>query len=154
MNNGFVFDTSEKITAEALQNSSAKIFPENTVLVAMYGATIGQLCILANPSASNQACCALLPRADQNDYLFGYCLMDHCRGALKDRGQGAAQNNVSQQVIRDFPITIPTRSMLSLFNSSVEAMFEQRKNLEAQHISLAKARDLLLPRLMSGEIAV
>jgi type I restriction enzyme S subunit len=154
MNNGFIFDTDEKITREALQNSSAKLFPENTVLVAMYGATIGQLCILANASSCNQACCALLPKLDKKDYLFAYCFMDRNRVALKDRGQGSAQTNISQQVIRDFPITIPKRSLLSLFYENVEPIFAQRRTLEAQNASLSKGRDLLLPRLMNGEIAV
>jgi type I restriction enzyme S subunit len=154
MHNNYIFDTDEKITDEAIQNSAAKVFGENTVLIAMYGATIGQLCVLAKPSASNQACCALIPKIDNRDYLFGYCLMEHSKDALKDRGQGSAQNNISQQVIKAFEVLIPKRSLISNFNSSVEALFAQRKNLQAQIFLLTQARDLLLPRLMNGEIAV
>lgn len=64
---------SDKITQLGLENSSAKIFPVNTVLVAMYGATIGACSILKIEAATNQACAALLPSEKINhDYLFFY----------------------------------------------------------------------------------
>ncbi len=53
LQNCFIFDTGEKITEDALKRSSAKLFPENTVIVAMYGATMGQLALLAKPSSTN-----------------------------------------------------------------------------------------------------
>ena len=93
LQNCFIFETDEKITEDGLKHSSAKMFPENTVIVAMYGATIGQLAILAHPSSTNQACCALLPKREAADYLFAYCLMEHSAKMLKHLGQGAAQNN-------------------------------------------------------------
>ncbi len=93
LQNCFIFETDEKITEDGLKHSSAKMSPENTVIVAMYGATIGQLAILAHPSSTNQACCALLPKREAADYLFAYCLMEHSAKMLKDLGQGAAQNN-------------------------------------------------------------
>lgn len=154
LQNCFIFETDEKITDEALKRSSAKLFPENTVIVAMYGATIGQLGLLAKPSSTNQACCALLPKRNEHDFIFGYCLMEHSARSLKDRGQGAAQNNVSQTVIRGMEITIPSPAVLDEFNAALEANFLQRKNLQAQVRKLTKARDLLLPRLMDGRIPV
>nr|WP_321483692.1 restriction endonuclease subunit S [uncultured Cohaesibacter sp.] len=154
LQNCFIFETDEQITDEAIKRSAAKVFPENTVVVAMYGATIGQLGILAEPSSTNQACCALLPKRDTSDYLYCYCVMEHSARALKDRGQGAAQNNVSQQVIKAMEVTIPSAEILDEFNSKVEGIFQQRKNLQRQIRKLAKARDLLLPRLMDGRIPV
>ena len=154
LNNGYIFGTDEKITEEGLRGSSAKLFPENTVVVAMYGATIGQLGLLAAPSTTNQACCALLPIRDEKDYLFGYCLMDDKSQTLKDLGQGAAQNNVSQQVIKGLKIIVPRAEVISDFNKLIEPNFLQRKTLQQQNQALTKARDLLLPRLMDGRIAV
>lgn len=154
LENCFIFETDEKITEDGLKHSSAKMFPENTVIVAMYGATIGQLAVLAQPSSTNQACCALLPKRAPDDYLFAYCLMEHSAKALKDLGQGAAQNNVSQQVIRAMEIVIPSNSVLDTFNASILDNFQQRRNLQAQNIKLTRARDLLLPRLMDGRIPV
>lgn len=154
LKNGYVFGTDEKITEDGLKGSSAKLFPENTVIVAMYGATIGQLGILAKPSTTNQACCALLPIHNAKDFLFAFLLMDHLRPSLKDRGQGAAQNNISQQVIRALEIVIPPRNLINHFNDTIEPMFHQKRTLEEQNQKLAQARDLLLPRLMNGEIAI
>lgn len=62
LNNGFILETEERITEEAINSSSAKVFPKGTVLVAMYGATIGETAILGVDAATNQACCAVLPR--------------------------------------------------------------------------------------------
>lgn len=154
LQNCYIFETKEKITDEAVKHSSAKLFPENTVIVAMYGATIGQLGILSEPSTTNQACCALLQKRSDKDYIFGYCLMEANARMLKDRGQGAAQNNVSQQVIRTMDIVTPPTELLDLFNAFLESNFLQRKNLQAQVMKIAKARDLLLPRLMDGRISV
>lgn len=81
-------------------------------------------------------------------------MMDYYSKALKDRGQGAAQNNVSQQVIKSFEIPIPSRNLISGYNQSVEPILEQRRVLQAQAEQLAKARDLLLPRLMDGRLEI
>lgn len=154
LQNCYIFETDEKITEEGLKRSSAKIFPENTVIIAMYGATIGQLAILAKPSSTNQACCALLPKRELSDFMFGYCHMEYSTRALKDRGQGAAQNNVSQQVIRAMEMVLPNVHILDKFNTAVASSFIQRRNLQSQNAQLTRARDLLLPRLMDGRIPV
>lgn len=154
LNNGYIFGTEEKITDEAVKRSSAKLFPKNTVIVAMYGATIGQLGILAEPSTTNQACCALLPKVNDLDFLFGFLLMQDKFEVLRDLGQGSAQNNVSQKVIQDFKIIIPPRDLLDDFNETVRSFFDQKRILENSIPMLAKARDLLLPRLMDGRLEI
>jgi len=60
LNDGYIGDSSKKITERALQESSAKIFPSSTLLIAMYGATIGKLGIMTVDGATNQACCAMV----------------------------------------------------------------------------------------------
>ena len=75
LGNGFIFETSEKITGDAIKKSSAKLFPEYSVLVAMYGATIGQLGILAKESASNQACCALISNSERSHFIPAYLFL-------------------------------------------------------------------------------
>ena len=76
LNDNFIFETEEKITDIGLQKSSAKIFPEYTVIMAMYGATIGKLGILAIPAATNQACCAILKKKELfcHQYIFLFLL--------------------------------------------------------------------------------
>src|SRR4030042_6035822 len=66
-------DTEEKITEEAVRNSSAKVFPKGTLLIALYGATIGKLAFLGVAAATNQAICGISENEDINSkFLFNY----------------------------------------------------------------------------------
>jgi type I restriction enzyme S subunit len=152
--NGFILDTDEKITTEALNKSSAKLFPSRTVLVAMYGATIGQLGILSDPAATNQACCAIIPKEEQTGYALVYLHFRENKTKLVNLAQGAAQNNINQQTVRDFPILMPKHSILVSFNELVRPQLELILKLQMQTNCLKNARDLLLPKLMSGESTV
>lgn len=150
----FILETEEKITELGLKKSSAKLFPEKTVVMAMYGATIGKLGILASSSTTNQACCAILTQNNlfSSYYIFLYLLEN--REKIFSLGMGAAQQNISQQVIRNFDIFKPKDLVLEKFNALVEAMFNSIKVLQQKNNNLRQTRDLLLPRLISGEIDV
>ena len=151
---GFIHQTEESITEEAIRNSSAKLFPRHTVLVAMYGATIAQIGILASPAASNQACCALTPTHPAATSTFAYLFLEQNREKLIGRGKGAAQNNISQSVIKGFPMTLPSQAISDAFYEVMEPLFGQIENRQEQNLFLASSRDLILPRLMNGSLAV
>jgi len=151
---GFIFETDEKITEDAISNSSARLFPVNTILVAMYGATIGQTAILANPAATNQACCALFPEAKQTHYIHAYLFLRENKNGLINLSQGAAQKNISQEIIKNYQMTMPSKIIMTEFIESLEPVFVQIKNLQLQNSKLKNDRDILLPRLMNGEITV
>ncbi len=151
---GFIFETDEKITEDAISNSSARLFPVNTVLVAMYGATIGQTAILANPAATNQACCALFPDAKQTHYIHAYLFLRENKNGLINLSQGAAQKNISQEIIKNYHMVMPSKMIMTEFIESLEPVFMQIKNLQLQNSKLINARDILLPRLMNGAITV
>ena len=73
LNDDYIFETEEHITQEALSHSSAKLFPQNTVVIAMYGATIGKVAILGIPATTNQACaCGIVNTSTNYKYLFYY----------------------------------------------------------------------------------
>lgn len=74
LNNGVVYDTSEKITSKALRECSLRLNKVGDVLIAMYGATIGKVAIAGKEMTTNQACCGCTPILVYNYYLF-YCLM-------------------------------------------------------------------------------
>ena len=151
---GFVTDTEEKITEDALKKSAARLFPERTILVAMYGATIGQVGIIATPATSNQACCAIMPRGTQASYIYAFLFFLESKAKLVGLSMGAAQKNVNQQIIRSFPMVMPVPRLAEAFYGTLAPAFDQWLNLEHQNQKLRAARDLLLPRLMSGEISV
>ena len=72
---GLILDTEEKISEEAIKNSSAKIFPKGTLLIALYGATIGKLAFLGVEAATNQAVCGIFQSENINsNYLFKHDL--------------------------------------------------------------------------------
>ena len=98
-----IISSVNKITKLGVENSSAKVFPINTTLVAMYGATAGQVGILRFPSATNQAVCGILPNSN---YLpeFLYYYLTHYKKTLLLEASGVAQPNLSQIKIKNVPI--------------------------------------------------
>ena len=146
-----IFSTEEKITQEGLENSSAKIFPAYTVLVGMYGANIGQLGVLVEPAATNQACCAIISKAAPG-WAFCYLTLQNARGRLIGLRAGAAQQNVSQAIIRDFPVTVGPDQIHTRFERVVAPIIGLSFSLYRQIANLRAQRDLLLPKLTSGEI--
>lgn len=154
LNEGFIFSSDEKITEEAVKCSSAKVFPEETVLVAMYGATIGQTAILGVPAATNQACCSIIPNHPNAHYIHAFLFFRENKQGLMNLSQGSAQNNISQEIIKTYPMVLPTEMLMSQFVDYSKPVFRQIKNLSLQNRQLKQARDLLLPKLMSGAIGV
>jgi type I restriction enzyme S subunit len=96
----YLFDTQDCITQIGLEKSSAKMYEENTVLVAMYGATIGATSILKIPACTNQACAAF-PKIDKviPEYLY-YFLKSKKKQFVKD-GVGGAQPNISASYLKN-----------------------------------------------------
>jgi len=124
------------------------------VLVALYGATVGELGILAMPAATNHACCALFPKNSRAHYIHAFLFFRENKEKLMGLSAGAAQNNISQQIIRAYAMVMPPKVLMDAFVDILNPVFDQWLNLHRQNQKLRAARDLLLPRLMSGEIAV
>ena len=154
LNDDFIFDTEERITDDAIRKSSAKLIPSGSILMAMYGATIGKLGIATKELSCNQACCVFLLSEDNvlRFYLYSW-LLDN-RTLLISMGKGAAQPNLSQDMIKKLEIVIPSLHLLSIFDSKVKSIYKKIYYLSSQIRLLTEARDRLLPKLMSGEIAV
>jgi type I restriction enzyme S subunit len=100
-----IYSSKTFISQLGLENSSAKIFPENTVLVAMYGATAGQVGILRTEAATNQAVCGIYPNSYYlSEFLFYY--LTSYKETLLLEVSGVAQPNLSQEKIKNIPIPI------------------------------------------------
>ena len=151
---GFIFNTEEKITEEAIKKSSAKIVPAGSILMAMYGATIGKLGIATKDLTCNQACCVFLISEDNplRWYIFNWLLQN--RNFLISQGKGAAQPNLSQDMIKGFELIIPDDKSLRGYNLLINPIYLNIKSLQSQICQLTEARDRLLPKLMNGEIEV
>ncbi|WP_432683321.1 restriction endonuclease subunit S [Bacteroides sp. KG123] len=109
LNDGLITDIPEFITEEAITNSSAKLNPTGSVLIAMYGATIGKLGILTFPATTNQACCACIEYEAINQMYLFYFLLSQ-RTAFIEKGGGGAQPNISKEIIVNTYIPLPPLS--------------------------------------------
>ncbi len=144
LNDSFIQSSEETITESGLKNSSAKLFPKNTVLVAMYGATVGQLGILDMDATTNQACCAVLQKTLQFDYSYIFLTLLENKAELIGLSQGAAQQNINQGHVKDFNILKPEAKILAAFQKIVHPMFDQLRILIRHNDILKDTRDLLL----------
>lgn len=108
LNDGVITEVEEFITPEALKNSSAKMLPKNTVLLAMYGATVGKLGVLGFESSCNQACAAMVPKDGVVDYRYLYYLLLNHRELIISQATGGAQQNLSGELIKGFTFDFPT----------------------------------------------
>lgn len=106
LKDGLITTCDEYITEVGLKNSSAKLFPKGTLLVAMYGANIGKTGILGFDATTNQAVCAIFPKIDiSKEYLYWYFKQQ--RIDFIAIGKGGAQPNISQTIINNAAIVVP-----------------------------------------------
>ena len=140
-----LYTTESHITEEGLNNSSAKWIDANSVIVAMYGATAGRVAIAKVPMTTNQACCNLMIDSSKADYNFIYYYLSMSYKQLLNMANGAAQQNLNAQVIKDFVVSLPDiqeqRHIASILSSLDDKIAVNKKiceNLEAQAQALFK----------------
>ncbi|MBM6857618.1 restriction endonuclease subunit S [Caecibacteroides pullorum] len=140
----YLYDTEIKISDSALNNSNAKIFPVNTVVIAMYGATVGQVGIIKNEMATNQAVCGIFinDKVLSEIYLY-YNLKEH-RNVFLSAAIGGGQPNISQSIIRNTFITLPPLSLQQEFASKIEAIEKQKELIKK---SIKETEDLFNSRM-------
>lgn len=112
--NNIIFDTEEYISEDGLKRSSAAPIPAGTVVMAMYGATASQVRYHHCDTTTNQACCNMLTNSfDESAYLYFHCL--NFQEEIRCLANGGAQENLSQELIGNLPIIIPTKSDYQIF---------------------------------------
>jgi len=152
LNRGFILETEEKITEEAIKKSSAKKLKQNSVLLAMYGATVGEYALLSKEMTCNQAICVIEPN-DKVPYTFLYMWVKNQQRNIINLAVGSAQQNISQVLIKTINIAYSEITILK-YHALVEHLFEKIKLNQMQTQQLTKIRDALLPKLISGEIRI
>ncbi len=151
---GIIIHTDECITEAGIKGSSAKLLPQGAVVMAMYGVNIGMLAYLDSEMTCNQACCVFNDKNEINSrhYLFHY--LYSIRDYLLLIGFGAAQQNLSQDLIKKVKIVIPPAELIKEFDKQKEPLYQTIRALMMKNDKLIKQRDALLPRLMSGKLEV
>ena len=137
-----IYNTEKKITQEGLENSSAKWIEENTIVVAMYGATAGKTAIAKIPLTTNQACCNLTINPTVADYRFVYYSLANKFNELASLANGGAQQNLNAQIIKDFVISLPgiyTQKFIANILSSLDEKIENNRKINSNLEEQAKA---------------
>lgn len=129
LKDAYVYEAEEKITEEGLANSSAKLFPVNTVLMAMYGdgRTITSLAILGRGASTNQACCAMIADPTKCHYRYLFYALKYHRNQLIGLATGSSQRNLSGQKIKQFGILVPplpTQQRIATILSAYDDLIE------------------------------
>ena len=131
LNDWYITDIPEYITQQALNETSVKLNPAGSILIAMYGATIGKIGILTMPATTNQACCACISHNGiEQMYLF-YYLLSHKEEFVR-QGGGGAQPNISKEKIVETLIPIPPLSEQLRIIKAIEAIFNKIDNITAE----------------------
>lgn len=146
---GEITEAKNFITEKGLKNSSAKLFPENTVLVAMYGATAGQVGVLRFPASTNQAVCGILPNNKTiPEFIFYYFLS--VKEELVAQAVGGAQPNISQLKIKNTKIPLPPlpeqKRIVAILDEAFAAIDKAKENAQK---NLQNARELFDSYLQS-----
>ena len=142
VHNNVIITIEEYISQAGLDNSSAKIIPQGSVIMAMYGATAAQVAYLNCDTATNQACCNMMCNCKEDAaYLFFHLLAN--QEDIKKLANGGAQENLSQEVIAQQPIIIfENNENKSLFIPILDNLIikyrENSKLTELQSLLLAK----------------
>ena len=153
LNSPIITKTTNYITKCGLENSSAKLYPSNSILVAMYGATAGKVSLLTFEACSNQAVCGVIPTIE-NMLYYVYFHISSLYSHFITLSTGSARDNISQDTIKNILLPIPTRNILKLFDEKIGSIYQMIVNNYQQIDSLAMQRDELLPLLMNGQVSV
>lgn len=147
-----LLDSATKITEAGLRGSSAKMLPTGTVLMTSR-ASVGFFGIIQTPSCTNQGFINVIPRDPRARMYLLYNLM-HRVEEIRSHAGGTTYKEISKGKFRALPVVMPEASLLREFEEQATTLHAQVRSLHTMNQKLAQARDLLLPRLMNGEIAV
>ena len=153
LNNPVITETSNYITDLGLNNSSAKLYPQNTILVALYGATAGKVSLLSFEACSNQAVCGVMPTDDNMTTYIRYHLASLYEHFII-LSSGSARDNISQDTIKNTILPIPRIEILKKYEDIVKPIVDKIIANQKEVENLTKQRDEFLPLLMNGQVSV
>jgi type I restriction enzyme S subunit len=153
LNNPVITETSNYITDLGLNNSSAKLYPQNTILVALYGATAGKVSLLSFEACSNQAVCGVMPTEDNMTTYIRYHLASLYEHFII-LSSGSARDNISQDTIKNTILPIPRIEILKKYEDIVKPIVDKIIANQKEVENLTMQRDELLQLLMNGQVSL
>lgn len=150
--NVYVIQTETLLTEKGAETQKGKYLPPESILVSCIG-TIGIVSLNSEISQFNQQINAVIPYDDSYRYYCYFCFKD-LKPRLEAIGGGATMNNVNKSKFENIDVLKPKTMLLKNFNDFCTPLFRQILRLSFTNHKLQQARDILLPKLMSGEVEV
>ncbi len=146
LNDSYIIETSKKITEKALRETNLTIYPQGSLIIAMYGATIGKLGILSIDTTVNQACC-VLPKSPKIDTKFAFYAYLAARTDLIFQSKGGGQPNISQDTIKNERVPVPSsaeQSAIAAYLDTVTAKIDAAIAQQQKMIDLLNERKQII----------
>ena len=158
LNDGEIYDTSKKITQKAIDDyGTLRVYPAESIVIAMYGATIGRLGMLKIETTVNQACC-VLSKPIYFDNKFAFYVLLAARPEIINMSYGGGQPNISQELIKSFRVPVPPINEQQLIVQHIESEcsridFKKARTEELIEL-LTEYRTALISEAVTGKIKV
>lgn len=158
LNDGEIYDTSKKITQKAIDDySTLRVYPAESIVMAMYGATIGKLGMLKIETTVNQACC-VLSKPIYFDNKFAFYVLLAARPEIINMSYGGGQPNISQELIKSFRVPVPPiseqQSIVNHIESECSKIDFKKARTEELIELLTEYRTALISEAVTGKIKV
>jgi type I restriction enzyme S subunit len=150
--NFYVLDTEKKVSPSGLEACNSKLYPKNTIFITARG-TVGKLILAHRDMVMNQSCYALAPK-NADAPFFHFLALKTAVSTIKGVSNSGVFDNIVVDTFKVVPIRVPPDDLVRSFNKLMTPIFEQIESLLSANVVLAKTRDLLLPRLISGKLRV
>lgn len=148
-----ILEASEKITELGLSKSATKLLPKKTTVLAITGATLGQVSLLEINTCANQSVIGVLENAEvPYEYIYPF-IKDRIEMLIQHQ-TGGAQQHINKDNVESLIFLLPAKNVLENYISLVGPMYKRIESQCFENLYLSTLRDTLLPRLMSGELEV
>jgi type I restriction enzyme, S subunit len=144
-----VIAPSDQITELALAKSAAKLMPKHTTVIAITGATLGQVSYLEIETSANQSVVGIVDSTERYAEWIYLTMQERIHEVIQ-HASGGAQQHINKEIINAVTVALPPAGIADAFGNLVRPMFEQLATLLFQNDNLKRTRDLLLPKLIGG----
>jgi type I restriction enzyme S subunit len=148
----YTYETEKFVTEYGLKNCNSKLYPKDTIFITARG-TVGKISLAQREMAMNQSCFALVAKEPLNQYFLYFALQERV-SQFRSRAVGAVFDSIIRETFKFIPFIVPHPLLIGTFTDYITPIVRQIDNLLIQNRKLKQARDLLLPKLMSGAIGV
>lgn len=148
----FVIDTEKKVTQLGIDNSSTKILRQGTTIISARG-TVGKCALVGRPMAMNQSCYGIQGKRSRGDFYI-YFSIRHQVADFQRKVHGSVFNTITRDTFKSILIPSPNVELTQSFDDMINPLLNKILNNLEESTNLATIRDILLPKLLSGQLRV